>query len=267
MEQRAALPVPVDADRGNPARMWAYWLGAAEHRPVDEQAADRTAVALPRVPYLIRSHRAFLRRVVRYLARLGVRQFLDLGSGIPTAGHVHHTAHAVDPGCRVIYVDNDPVAADEGRALVEGQQQVAMLRADFRQVEEVLGAQECRALLNPDQATAVLLIDSLLYVPDTDHPGQILHAYRRALGPGNYLALSHGCPDDEFTAGFARFERLFRIPIPPLALRDADQIAGLLTGFDVLDPGIVTVPQWHPDGELHAHPERFPGLAALARTR
>ncbi|GDY33335.1 hypothetical protein GTS_49680 [Gandjariella thermophila] len=207
-----------------------------------------------------------MRRAVRYLIRLGVRQFLDLGSGIPTAGHVHHTAHAVDPGCRVVYVDSDPVAVDDGRALVGQDERVAMLQADFRQADDVLSAPDCRALLHPDQPTAVLLIDSLPYVSDADHPEQILTTYRRMLGPGNYLALSHGCPDDELAAGFARFERLFGIPIPPLVLRDADQIAGLLTAFELLEPNIVTVPQWHPDGDLHAHPEKFPGLAALART-
>ncbi|WP_137816550.1 SAM-dependent methyltransferase [Gandjariella thermophila] len=262
------MPVPVDADLGNPARMWAYWLGAAEYLPVDAQAADHTATALPRVPYFIRSHRAFLRRVVRHLVGLGVRQFLDLGSGIPTAGHVHHTAHAIDPGCRVIYVDSDPVAVEHGHVLLDQQERVAMLRADFRRVEDVLGAAQCQALLDPGQPTAVLLIDSLPYVADADHPQQMLDAYRRALGGGSYVALSHGCLDDELAAGFARFEGLFGIPIPPLALRDAEEIAGLLVGFAVLDPGIVTVPQWRPEAvDRHTHPERFPGLAALARAR
>lgn len=265
MELAVAVPIPVDANQANLARIYSYWLGGSEYRPVDQQAADNATVAQPRTPYLVRTHRAFLHRVVHHLATSGVRQFLDLGSGIPDAGHVHHIAHAVDPDCRVVYVDNDPIAVRSGRALLAAEDTVTMLHADLRQPEQILASPQCRALLNLDEPTAVLLIDSLLYIADGDHPQRVITTYRQALCPGSYLALSHSRPDDELAAGFARIERMFHVSIPPLTLRDRAQTTCLVEGFEVLEPGIVTVPQWPSNQELHANPDSFPGLAVLAR--
>src|SRR5689334_21203917 len=172
----------------NIARVRDYWLGGSHNSEADRTFADYTAVCAPHIPYLVREQRALLGRMVRYLVGQGVRQFLDLGSGVPTIDHVHQVAQAIEPASRVVYVEIDPDLVEDGRNLIAGNENVAFLQADIREPDKVLAL--C-GLLDLSEPVALLMIETLLHIPDCDDAAAMVASYMSALCSDSYLALSH----------------------------------------------------------------------------
>jgi S-adenosyl methyltransferase len=244
----AAHPVPgaIDVTRPHPARMYDYYLGGKDHWPADKQAADKVLAAVPEVRAIARANRGFLRRAVTHLARdKGITQFLDVGTGIPTSPNVHETATACAPGARVVYADNDPVIHAHANALLTGTGTTRIILADLRDPDVILAG--ARNFLDFTKPVALLLVAIMHFIPDADDPAGIVAAYRDALPPGSFLALSHGTGDfhDAEVAGAAT--STYDTATAPLVLRPKAAIAALLDGFKPEPPGLVQAPLWHPD--------------------
>ncbi|PRY32698.1 SAM-dependent methyltransferase [Umezawaea tangerina] len=262
------VPGDIDLERPSVARVYDYWLGGAHNFAADRAVANRTLEAMPELRRVILTNRTLLRRMVRHLLRLGVRQFLDLGSGIPTAGNVHEIAHAVDPTARVVYVDMDPVAIAHGKSLLADLPNVVALQADIRDPASVLGDPEVRSVLDLDQPVAVLMIAVLHFVPDADHPCGIIADYLDALVPGSYLGVSHsGGEQGEESAAVAEARRRYSEQVAPMVHRTRAELISLLGGLELVEPGVVRLPHWRPDSpdDVDESADRFPGFAALGR--
>jgi hypothetical protein len=246
-----------------------HWLGGSRNTVADRELAEQIMVCIPYLPYVVRSQRGFLRRVARYLVDAGVRQFLDLGSGLPTAGHVHEVVQELAPDGRVVYVDVDPAVVSEGRTLLADDINTAFVCADFRQPQAVLAAPELRALLDLDEPVAVFMIDVLHHIPDSDDPAAVIAAYMDMMCSDSYVALSHLGQDEALVDGLAMFRRMYDTPPPEVHLRDSQQITDLLAGIDLVAPGVVPLPLWHhaphADSQIDRKPDMFPGYAALGR--
>ena len=250
------------------ARARLCWLGESGHAACtdgDRLLADQIMVCAPHLPYGVRTHRAFLRRAVRALASAGVRQFLDLGSGVPAAGNVHEVALAADPASRVVYVDIDPVVVAGGRELLGGNENVSYLQADFRRPADVLSSPEVAGLLDLSQPTAVLLVDILHFISDSDDPARLVAGYLDALGPRGYVAISHMGQDDGILAALEMFSPMWERTPPEMTFRDQRRLEEICKGLTLLGPGIVPVPLWHPDGPVTGEDSLFPDFAVLAR--
>jgi hypothetical protein len=237
-----------DFDRPNISRIRDYWLDGEHHTEIDRGFGDRIAVCAPHLPYLVRIQRALTRRLVHYAIEAGVRQFLDLGSGVPAGGNVHEVAQEIDPACRVVYVDFDPGIAREGSSLLAGNTRTAYLQADIREPAQILEAPELRALLDLAEPVAVLMIETLLHIPDSDDPVAMASAYTEPLCSGSLLAIAHFSPSEELTTGLGMFDRMFGVP-PSVNLRYPDQIESFFSGLELVAPGIVPAPLWHPASE------------------
>jgi hypothetical protein len=196
---------------------------------------------------MVRAQRTLLGRIVRYLVEQGVRQFLDLGSGLPSMGHVHEVALATDPPSRVIYVDNDPGIAADGRLLLAGIDRATMLEMDLRDPISVLDAAETRRLFDLTEPVAVLAIATLQHIPDSDHPVDLIAAYLDAMPSGSYFALSHYGPDNQLLAGYDMFDQMNLGKRPDVSLRDKASLVSFFTGLELIEPGIVPVVLWRPD--------------------
>lgn len=251
-------------DAPNTARVRDYWLGGTQHTEADEELAAHLVSAAPHLPYLVRTHRSFLRRLVTRLTALGVRQFLDLGSGLPTAGNVHLVA----PGARVAYVDIDPVVAQEGRKLVAANPDVSFLCADLRAPEQVLDSPEVRDTLDLSEPVAVLVLDVLHFVPDDAEPHKVLTTYMDALTPGSYLGLSHTCRDPFMLAAVGMFGSMYGDQaLPAFTFRYPEQVVSFFDGMEIVAPGVLPIPLWEPDpdSDEDRNPENFQGSGGLAR--
>jgi hypothetical protein len=261
---------PVDVDRPNIARMYDYYLGGSHNFAVDRQAAERVKQANPSSVVAARENRAFLGRVVRFCLASGVRQFLDLGSGIPTVGNVHEIAHHVDPATRIAYVDNEPVAVAHARSLLSDVDTATITAADLRDPDTVLSAPGVAGLLDFTQPIALLAMAVLHCVSDTDDPPGILARYRAALAPGSYLALSHITLEHlETTRADAgqTLAEVYRNANPPSWARTRDEIGSWLSGLSLVEPGLVIPRQWQPAPGDPAAPPNTPSMwwAAVAR--
>jgi SAM-dependent methyltransferase len=205
--------------------------------------------------------------MVRYLLDQGLRQFLDLGSGLPTAGHVHEIAQDRDPAARVVYVDFDSSIVDDGDRLLAGNDNAALLHADIREPGEVLDAVRARRLLDLGEPVAVLAIAILQHVPDPDDPAGLIAAYLDATRPGSYLAVTHYGPDEHLTTGIRRFSQLNFGQVPDVTFRDRTSVALFFSGLELVEPGIVPIIRWRPDPEDDPgiNPERHPIYAGVGR--
>ncbi|WP_017972374.1 SAM-dependent methyltransferase [Actinopolyspora halophila] len=253
----------VDVGTPNIARMYDYFLGGGAHFGVDRQAAEELLTVFPGNTDWARINRAFLGRAVRELSRRGIDQFLDLGSGIPTKGNVHEIAQQANPHARVAYVDIEPVAVSHANQLLQDSTQTTITQADIRQPEAVLTAPGVARLLDFTRPVAVLAV-AILDIIDAD-PAALVASYRRACVPGSYLVLSHSAPlqasAEEWTGAQKAFETT---STPSLHLRTRDEIAALLQGYTLLDPGLVPSAQWRPDEEVtDAEAARSNGYAAV----
>jgi hypothetical protein len=262
------FPDDVSFDRPNVARMWDYFLGGAHNFAIDRQAAEAAIKLYPDLPLVAQVTRALLRRVVRFLLSQGVDQFLDIGSGIPTAGNVHEIAQRVNPAARIVYIDIDPVAIAHSRAILEGTARAVAIQADARRPDEIVGHPEVRGGLDWTRPIGLLAFALLHFVPDNEEARRMLQVLRDALPSGSYLALTHATADGVDAATAERGEQLYRRTSAPLHFRTRDEIASLFEGMELVEPGVVYVPQWRPasdDNLLLDQPVRSANYAGVGR--
>jgi S-adenosyl methyltransferase len=261
------VPDGTETERPNAARVYDYYLGGSHNFAVDREMARRAIALWPDVPMIIRANRAFLHRAIRFIAGQGVRQFLDLGSGMPTVGSVHEVARSVIPDARVVYVDIDPVVVAHARMILEGDANATVINADLSDASAVLGHPDLRRLFELNEPVAVLMIAVLHFVPDENGPAQIVAAYRDALAPGSYLALTHATQDGQQPEQASEHRKLYAQTPTPMTMRSHDEISRLMAGWDLVEPGLVRMPLWRPDDgdELPDDPEQFAGYGAVGR--
>lgn len=240
-------PEGIDPSVASVARMYDAALGGKDNYEADRRANEELVKISPEIISEARSNRAWLGRVVRYLAAAGIRQFIDLGSGLPTQSNVHQVAQREDPGSHVVYVDNDPIVLAHGRALLVENEQTTVITADMRDPESILAHPGLRALIDLGRPTAVLLISVLHCVPDEDGPARIPAALLDAVPSGSYLALSHLVSDD--AAAAQAFTDTVRAATEWGRVRSPEETRAYFAGLDVVEPGIVDVRDWHPDAD------------------
>ena len=244
-------PIEIDTSVAHSARVYNYLLGGKDHFAADRDAGDQMIAALPNVVTGSRMNRAFLARAVRYLVtECGIRQFLDIGTGIPSAGNTHEVAQAVAPETRVVYVDNDPVVLAHARALLTGRPEgsVAYLHADLREPSKILGA--AASTLDFSQPVALMLLMVMHMIPDSGRPHGIVDQLLNALPAGSYLALSHP-PSDIQSEGVAKVQQRFNERLgagESMTARSRDEVARFFSGLELVPPGLVQVHQWRPEG-------------------
>jgi SAM-dependent methyltransferase len=260
------VPAGVDLDRPNVARMYDYYLGGSHNFRVDRELADQAIAAFPSLPRICQANRAFLHRAVRYCLGAGVRQFLDIGSGIPTVGNVHEIAQRLDSSARVVYVDTDAIAIAHARALLASNDRAAAIRRDGRQPDAILDDPEVRRVLDFDQPVAVLLVAVLHFVSDEDRPEALVARLVERVAAGSHVVISHGMAEGEHDPDGPVLSLYRRTPTP-LRPRTRQAIEGLFAGLDLVDPGVVLVPQWRPDTLRDAddNDEWCMNLAGVAR--
>jgi hypothetical protein len=236
-------------DVPNVARMYDYMLGGKDHYPADRAAAQRAFAATPEdvVRGGVLQNRKFLGRAVRYLAgELGVRQFLDIGTGLPTMNNVHEVAYAAAAGTRVVYVDNDPVVIAHGRDMLNGVPNATIIPGDLRDPAGILADGVLRSWLDFSQPIAVLLVAVLHFISDEEDPRGIVAALMDAVPPGSYLVVSHVSADGYAKA--ANAARAWDDASAGLHMRSRAEVEAMLAGFSLVDPGeLVWTAQWHPD--------------------
>jgi SAM-dependent methyltransferase len=262
------VPPEIDTSKANIARVYDYWLGGSHHFRADQDAA-RTLIAVePNTRAIIRANRAFLGRAVRFLAReAGIRQFLDIGSGIPTEQNVHQIAQGAAPGSRVVYVDNDEVAVAHSRLILEDNPDATVIQADLREPAKILADPETQLLIDFTRPVALLLVAVLHFIPDEAGPARIIATLRDALAPGSYLVICHSCRDAKPDLADAAQTVYSSRVAGEMCLRTREEIGALFDGFTLVGPGLVWMPEWRPDspGDVPANPQQYWGLAGVGR--
>lgn len=248
----------IDTSRPHPARMYDYYLGGWDNYEVDRTAAERVIGVHPQVRVSARANRAFLQRAVRELTAGGIRQIIDIGTGIPTSPNTHEVARETAPDTRVVYVDNDPIVATHAGARLTNTERTGFVLGDVREPRAILDHPTVRELIDFDRPVALLLVAVLHFVRDDEHPAEIVAALADALPAGSHLVLSHatGEPYEAYAAGRTD-ERardgvvnVYKNATATLNLRTRAEIEPLFGPFSLLDPGVVRVPLWRPDGEV-----------------
>ncbi|GAA1519341.1 SAM-dependent methyltransferase [Sphaerisporangium rubeum] len=243
MSELRPAPAGVDPNTPSAARIYDYALGGKDNYEVDRIAAEKAFAMAPEMPVMARQNRAFLGRAVRFLAEeAGIRQFLDIGSGLPTQANVHQVAAE---GSRVVYVDYDPLVVAHGDALVADSPGVAFIRGDLRKVEDVLAHPDLPRFIDFSEPVAVLLVAVLHFVRDEERAYEVVDLLREVMAPGSYLALSHVTPDPhpEETAELVQVSA--RAGAPWVA-RSRDELMRFFGDFELVEPGLVTAPEWRP---------------------
>ncbi|WP_371483260.1 SAM-dependent methyltransferase [Kitasatospora sp. NBC_00315] len=241
----------ADVDVANIARIYDYYLGGLYNFAIDREKADRIRTMLPGVDLLARANRDWLRRSVRFLLDQGVDQFVDLGSGLPTANNVHEVAHARNPLARVVYVDHEPSAVLHGEEILADEPLAAMIEADGRRPEQVWAHPRVRELIDLSRPVGILMGGLLVFVDDEDDPAAVVAAYRDACAPGSYLSISH-LSDDLADAAtrtqVARMTDAYRVGVgQELYVRDREVIASWFEGMELVEPGVTLMADWRPD--------------------
>jgi hypothetical protein len=266
MDRPDWAPDTIDVERPSSARVYDYLLGGSHNFAADREAARLLMTAFPEIPLVAQANRAFLRRAIRYLSAAGIRQFLDIGSGIPTVGNVHEIAQQADPGTRVVYVDVDPVAVAHSREILAGNDRAAVIEEDVRHPELILEHPDLRAVLDLRQPVGVLIVSVLHFLPDSDDPWTITSRLRSAISPGSYLAISHGTTEgfaaEDSAAGTEKYQRSVGVGITP---RSKDSILRFFDGYELVEPRLTWIACWHPDSpdDVGEHPERSAVLGGV----
>jgi SAM-dependent methyltransferase len=247
--------------------MYDYFLGGYHNFAVDRAAAEQVVAIEPDFPFYLRANRAFLRRAVSFLVQQGIRQLLDLGSGIPTVGNVHEVAQALARETRVVYVDIDPIAVVMGKELLANNPRATVIQADAREPGKLLAHPDLRRLVDTNQPIGVLLLAFVHYIANDARANELVMSIRDALAPGSYVALTHA------TSSFQppEMERLsseYMRAGSPITLRSREQIARLFDGLELVEPGLVPTPAWRPESgeDLFVDtPERAHAFAGIGR--
>jgi hypothetical protein len=262
-------PAEVDITRPSVARVYDFYLGGSHNFESDREFAQQALRAFPELPAILRDGRDLLRRFVQYLCGVGVEQFLDLGSGIPTEGSVHEVARATCRRPRVVYVDHDPVAVTHSRQLLADVEGATMVVADLKEPQNVLELAERVGGLDLSRPVAVLAVSVLHFVADEDRPADLVRQYMAPLVPGSYLAINHAGRDGRPEA--VDVERIYGRAGSPNAMhmRTTAEIAALFGDLELVAPGLVHPPLWRPDPEDEPPEVRsdYPGVAGIGRRR
>jgi hypothetical protein len=261
------VPPGIDSSKASIARVYDYWLGGDINFQADRDLARATIAMDPNIRAVIRANRAFLIRAVRYLTGQGIRQFLDIGSGIPTNQNVHQVAQETAPGSRVLYADNDEIAYAHSRFLLKDNRDAAAIQADLREPDKILSDPSTQLLLDFSQPVAIILSAVLHFIPDNDEVTEIVATLRSALAPGSYLVICHGCRDgrpDMLGSWQKVYNHRADSQYQP---RTGVEIKRLFDGFTLLDPGLAWIPQWRPDSpdDVPAVPEDYWGMVGVGR--
>jgi SAM-dependent methyltransferase len=261
------VPPGVDTKRANVARVYDYWLGGSHNFLADQDVARAIVAVEPNAREGVRANRAFLGRAVRFLAANGIRQFLDIGSGIPTEGNVHEVAQQASPGAHVVYADVDKVAVAHSRAILTGNPTAAVIEADLREPREILASDTVQSLIDFTQPTGLLLNLVLHFVSEAEDPWRIVATLRDALAPGSYLVLAHATNEARPTVARAAEQVYNRSVTTNIQMRSRADVLRLFDGFDLVDPGLVYIPQWRPDspGDVPEDPSKFWVLVGVGR--
>ena len=246
-------PLLFDTSVPHFARIYDYWLGGKDNFAADRAAGDLAIRAFPDIAVSARANRAFLNRAVRFLAgEAGIRQFLDIGTGIPAGNNTHEVAQYVAPESRVLYVDNDPFVLSHARALLASRPEgtTEYVEADLRDPERI--GEIAGQLLDLEQPVAVMLMTILQHVDDEDEPGKIVATLMAAMPPGSYLAISHPAKDIEAESMARMAERLNRILAESITLRARTEVAPFFDDLEMVEPGLVQASKWRPTGEAEA---------------
>ena len=261
------VPPEVDTKRANVARVYDYWLGGTHNFLTDQDLARALLAVEPNFRAIARANRAFLGRAVRFLASQGIRQFLDIGSGIPTEGNVHEVAQRAAPGARVVYADIDPVAVAHSKAILAGNPGAAVIQADLREPGKILADPAVRRLIDFTQPAGLLLVAVLHVIGDDDDPWQAVARLREALAAGSYLVLCHATSESKPAVAQAIEKVYTRHVTASSRIRSRAEIFRFFDGFDLMDPGLVYMPQWRPDSpaDVPADPSQLWALAGVGQ--
>ena len=247
MAGQESAPSGIDTRVPNMARMYDYALGGKDNFAADRDAVQKLFSLSPENKDVPRANRRFLNRAVRFVVAQGVRQFLDLGTGLPSQGHVHEVVGEVDPGARVVYVDYDPVVVSHARALLANRGSVTVVEADIRDPEGILAHPALTGLIDFSQPVAVLFVAVMHGLPDEADPAGIVRAFGERLAPGSYLILSHLTSEGHPPALVAQKEEVFARSDAPVRYRSRAEILRMFGGFELVEPGLTAVTQWRGD--------------------
>ena len=243
-------------------------LQGDNHFESDVQAAKRILSAVPEIRDCAWSNRGFHQRAAKWIAERGVRQFIDIGSGLPTVGNTHEVVQKVIPGARVVYVDHDPMVAEQGGLLLADDRSTRLICADLREPAAILEHPDLTELIDFSQPTGLLLAAVLHFIAEAEDPWKIVATLRDALAPGSYLVLCHAT--DESKPGVAHaFEKVYNRSVSTnVHMRSREQILRFFDSFDLVDPGLVYMPQWRPDSpaDVPDDPSQLWGLVGVGRT-
>ena len=266
MTDGTSAPAGIDTTVSHSARIWNYWLGGKDNFAVDREAGDRVEAMLPIIVVQARADRAFLGRAVSYLAgEAGIRQFLDIGTGLPTADNTHEVAQRVAPAARIVYVDNDPMVLSPARALLTSSPEGVCdyLDADLRDPDKILA--EAARTLDFGQPVALLLMGILHHIPDTDQAYDIVRRLVAALPPGSFLVVNHSTSAVSGAAMEDAVAHWNKVGTPTMTLRRPEQIARFFDGLDLLEPGVVPCSQWRPGESPFGPPDPVDEFCGVAR--
>jgi hypothetical protein len=254
----------LDTTVPHSARVWNYWLGGEDNYPADRMVGDQVMAMFPDITRLARADRAFLGRAVRYLAaEAGIRQFLDIGTGLPTAGNTHEVAQAVAPESRVVYVDNDPLVLLHARALLTSTPEGASDYVDADPRDPGTIVERAAGTLDFTRPVALMMLGIMGQVPDSDAPESIIARLMSPLAPGSYLALSDGTDTSAtFTEAVRHYNENSASTYHP---RSPERISGFFAGLELVAPGVVELSRWRPDGASGSGPAEVPGVCGVGR--
>lgn len=245
--ERSAASRVFDPRTPNSARIYDYFLGGKDNFAADREAAAQITRLLPEMPMVARENRRYLGRVIRFMVDAGIRQFIDIGTGLPTQGHVHETLQSVAPDARVVYVDHDPVVITHAQALIEGKGPTVVLQADLRNPDDILTDPKLTKLIDLERPVGILMLAVLHFIRDDDEVRHTISRLHKAVATGSYLAISHALPHarreirEELAAAY-------RVPLTGAPdQRTAAEIVALFDDWEIVEPGLVHLPVWHPE--------------------
>jgi SAM-dependent methyltransferase len=258
-----------DTTVAHPARRYDYWLDGKDNFAADRESGDKIAAAFPSIRVAVRENRRFLQRTISYLAReAGIRQFLDIGTGLPTADNTHEVAQQIAPDSRIVYVDNDPIVLTHARALLTSTREgaTAYIDADVRETNRILNHPELHRTLDLSRPVGLVLLAIMHFIDDSEDPHDIVARLLRALAPGSYLVMSHATYDPMPPEIVTRLKAAIAGTGEKGGPRDRDQFARFFSGLELIEPGIVPIGDWRPvPGEPIPDPADVGVYGAVAR--
>jgi O-methyltransferase involved in polyketide biosynthesis len=264
--QDGGLDAKIDTTVPHSARIWNYWLGGKDNYPVDRQAGEQTIAVLPEIVDIARASRQFLMRVVRYLAaEAGIRQFLDIGTGLPTVNNTHEVAQQVAPESRVVYIDNDPLVLTHARALLTSSPEgvTDYIEADAHDVDTIVAG--AAATLDFGRPVAITMLGILPFIGDDDEAKTIVTRLMAAVPSGSFLAITHSTSEVTGERVIEAVRQWNLVAPTPYRLRSPEQIAAFFEGLELIEPGIVSCPQWRPDPHDIGSVQKMDEFCALGR--